>query len=421
MSERLIINGGKPLKGAVKVSGSKNAVLPLLAASLLVEKGETIFQNVPDIADVHSLIFLMENLGAKVEFDTAKNTVKVNAEKLQNKPLEHEMVKKLRASILLLAPLLMRKGKVSLDFPGGCVIGVRSATAHIRAMEKMGAKNECTNKALVFEGKTAPADFTLPEISVTATENALMLAALTPGKTIIRLAAAEPHVQDVCEFLVECGVKINGIGTHTLEVFGKKKLKAVTHSVRGDYLEVGTFAIAAAVTGGELKITGGEPHDLDSFWEKLEEAGVPFEIKGKTVIVGSAKKYNAIEKLDTGVFPKFPTDLQAPFGVLLTQCSGVSRIFETLFEGRLAYLYELEKMGAEVEVSGAHEAFVTGKTALKGASVSSFDLRAGAAMLLAGLAAKGETEVHAINYLDRGYEKIDEKMSKLGADIKRVQ
>jgi UDP-N-acetylglucosamine 1-carboxyvinyltransferase len=228
-------------------------------------------------------------------------------------------------------------------------------------------------------------------------------------------------VQNVCEFLVKCGAKIKGIGTHTLEITGTKNLKAVKHAVRGDYLEVGTFAVAAAVTGGSLQIEGGEPHDLDIFWEKLEEAGVPFKITGKKIWVGSAKKYNAIEKLDTGVFPKFPTDLQAPFGVLLTQCEGGSKIFETLFEGRLAYLYELEKMNAKVDIKGAHEAVVCGRTALKGASVSSFDLRAGAAMLLAGLAAKGETEVHAINYLDRGYEKIEKKLEKVGAEIKRVQ
>lgn len=419
MSEKIILHGKKPLRGTVRVSGSKNAALPLLASALLFDRGLTTFTNVPDISDVHTLLTLMQYLGAQTTF--IAGTVTVDATKLRNRRLPHELVKKLRASILLLAPLLVRFGKAELDFPGGCVIGARSATAHIRACTQLGAKDESDTKTLRFRGKLQANDFTLPEISVTATENALALAAQTPGKTTIRLAAAEPHVQDLCEFFQAAGVKIEGIGSHTLVVHGKKTLRNVTHAVRGDYLEVGTLALAAAVTGGELKIIGGHPHDLDIFWEKLDEVGVPFQIKGQIVTVGSAKKYHAIEKLDTGVYPKFPTDLQAPFGVLLTQATGKSKIFETLFEGRLAYLYELEKMGAQMEITNSHQATIFGKTPLKGASVSSFDLRAGAAMILAGLAAKGETEVHSVNYLDRGYEHLDQKLAALGADICRAE
>lgn len=418
MTERLIITGGKKLRGTVRVSGSKNAVLPLLSATLLCKKGTTTLTNVPNISDVHTMLSLMEYLGAQTTFQDGKVTV--NASKLQNKKLPHELVKKLRASILLLAPLYARFGKVELDFPGGCVIGKRSTGAHERVLESLGAQNKSDNKTLKFIGKNTANDFTLPEVSVTATENALMLAANIPGETTIRLASAEPHVQDLCKFLVKAGAKIKGIGTHTLIVQGTKSLKNISHKTCGDYLEVGTLALAAAVTGGELTIQGGERHDLDIFWEKLSEIGVPVKFMGKDIIVGSAKKYHAVEKIDTGVFPKFPTDLQAPMGVLLTQCTGRSQIFETLFEGRLAYLYELEKMGATVELTNNHQAYITGSTKLKSASVSSFDLRAGAAMLLAGLCAKGQTEVNDIYYLDRGYENFDEKLRKLGAQIERI-
>jgi len=418
MPERLIITGGKKLRGTVRVSGSKNAVLPLLCATLLLKKGTTTLTNVPDISDVHTLLSLMEFLGAKTTF--TKNKITVDATKLQNKKLPHELVKKLRASILLLAPLYARFGSVELDFPGGCVIGKRSTWAHEKTLESLGAQNNSTDKTLRFTGKLQANDFTLPEISVTATENALMLAACTTGETTIRLASAEPHVQDLCKFLTKLGARIKGLGTHTLVIKGTKNLKNISHKVCGDYLEVGTLAIAAAVTGGEIRIQGGERHDLDIFWEKLNEIGVPVRFEKSDIIVGSSAKYFAVEKVDTGVFPKFPTDLQAPMGVLLTQCEGRSQIFETLFEGRLAYLYELEKMGARVELTNNHQSYIVGKAELKGASVSSFDLRAGAAMLLAGLCATGQTEVHDIYYLDRGYEKFDEKLRKLGAEIKRV-
>lgn len=418
MTERLLITGGQKLRGTVCVSGSKNAVLPLLSATLLFAKGTTTLTNVPDISDVHTLLSLMQFLGAQTTFQNGKVTV--DATQLQNKKLPHELVKKLRASILLLAPLYARFGSVELDFPGGCVIGKRSTGAHERVLEALGAKNNSNANTLKFSGKLKANDFTLPEISVTATENALMLAACTSGTTTLRLASAEPHVQDLCKFLVKAGAKIKGIGTHTLIIKGKSKLKNITHKVCGDYLEVGTLAIAAAVTGGELRIVGGERHDLDIFWEKLAEIGVPVTFEKNAIRVGSAKKYHAVEKIDTGVFPKFPTDLQAPMGVLLTQCVGRSQIFETLFEGRLAYLYELEKMGAQVELTNNHQAYITGNAKLKRASVSSFDLRAGAAMLLAGLCADGQTEVNDIYYLDRGYEKFDEKLRKLGAKIERV-
>lgn len=419
MSEKLKIKGGKALKGTVKISGSKNAVLPILAASLLISEGETVLTNVPDISDVKTMLGLMEYLGAKTERNG--ETVKINAEKLENKILPHHLVSRMRASILFLAPLLGRFGKAEIDFPGGCVLGKRPTTAHEKACEAFGMKNESDSSVLKFSGNLSATDFVMQEPSVTATENAIMLACATEGESIIRLAAAEPHVQDLCEMLVKAGVKIEGIGGNTLKINGAKNLSGLTHNVRGDYLELGTWAIIAAVTGGEIKITGGEFHDLDSFWQKMNEAGVKYEVDGNDVTVYGTGNYKQITKLDTGIHPKFPTDLQAPFGVLLTQCEGRNRIFETLFDGRLAYLYELEKMGAEFEMLNSHQAIVYGATPLRGAEVSSLDIRAGAAMVVAGLAAKGETIVHDVKYFYRGYDNFTTKVRALGGEIEEIK
>jgi len=362
------------------------------------------------------MLGLMEYLGAKVKYENG--TVTVDAEKLKNKSLPHEMVSRMRASILFLAPMIGRFGQAQLDFPGGCVLGKRPTDAHEQVFENMGVKNLSDSKTLKFKGKATASDFVMNEPSVTATENAVMIAACTKGKTVIRLAAAEPHVQDLCEYLVKCGAKISGIGSTTIEITGNENLKAAKHAVRGDYLELGTWAVIAACTPkSEIEIQGGEIHDLDCFWQKMREMGVDFEFKGKNVIVRYSKKITGLRKLDTGVHPKFPTDLQAPFGVLLTQAKGHSKIFETLFDGRLAYLYELEKMGANHEMMNSHQAIVFGGCQLQGAEVSSLDIRAGAAMVVAGLAAKGETLVHDVKYFYRGYDDFVGKARKLGAEI----
>ncbi len=414
---KFVIQGGVPLAGTVRVSGSKNATLPILAATLLTEQ-ECVLTNVPDISDVHLLLQILEALGAQYTF--TKNTVRIQTKKLSTTEIPKTLAAQMRASILLLGPLSARAGRVTLPFPGGCVIGKRSTHVHEYALEKLGLANQSTDSELKFSGKVKANAFNLPELSVTATENALMAAALTAEETKIRMAAYEPHVVNLCEFLKKLGVKIEGVGTHTLKVHGVNKLKGATHAVTTDYLEVGTLAIAGLVTGGEVRVEGVVPKQLDSFWQKLEEVGADFTVGADYVEVRPSQSLKAM-KIQTAVFPGFPTDLQAPMGVLLTQAKGESRIFETLFEGRLNYLAELEKMGAKVEILNPHQATITGPTKLKGAAVTSCDLRAGAAVVLAALAAKGTSEVTDIQYIDRGYERFDEKLRSLGAQIERVE
>ncbi len=415
---KFIISGGNPLAGVVKVSGSKNAALPLLAATILTSK-KCILRNIPDVADVRLMLEILKVLGAKYCFK--KNVVEIQTIKIRTTKVPAELAGKMRASILLLGPLLARAGRAEIAFPGGCVIGKRSIHAHAYALEKLGAKNKSTENVLKFEArKITHAAFNLPELSVTATENALMAASLTSGETKIRMAAYEPHVQNLCEFLQKLGVKILGIGSHTLKISGNKNLKSATHTTTSDYLEVGTLALAALLTNGHVKIENVVPKQLDSFFQKLEEVGAKFFVGPNFLEIFPTKKFNPTE-IKTAVFPGFPTDLQAPFGVLLTRARGKSRIFETLFEGRMNYLFELEKMGARMEMLNSHQAVIFGDGRLKAANIASCDLRAGAAMVLAALSAKGVSEISNVEYIDRGYENFDEKLKSLGASIERVE
>ncbi len=416
---KFIIRGGQPLSGVVKVSGSKNAALPLLAATLLTEQ-ECVLRNIPDVADVRLMLEILAILGAKFSF--TKNVVTIQTTKIRTTKIPAEFAGKMRASILLLGPLLARAGKAEIAFPGGCVIGKRSIHAHAFALERLGCRNHSTDNFLKFEAKNGikPTAFNLPEMSVTATENALMAAALSPEETKIRMAAYEPHVVDVCEFLKKLGVKITGVGSHTLKISGTPKPGSATHTVTPDYLETGTFALAGLLTGGDVRIENVVPKQLDSFFQKLQEVGANFFVGPNFLEIKPTKKFNPTE-IKTAVFPGFPTDLQAPFGVLLTQAQGKSRIFETLFEGRLNYLFELEKMGARVEVFNPHQAVVFGGDKLHGAKIASCDLRAGAAMVLAALSARGISEITNVEYIDRGYENFAEKLQNLGAAIERVE
>lgn len=415
---KFLIEGGIPLQGETTVSGSKNAALPILAACLLTDQPCTI-KNVPDIADVRSILKLLELVGAKTHFQ--HGTAIIHAQKIKNVSIHDPVVKKFRASILFLGPLLARMQEVKLDFPGGCILGKRSIHAHLHALSELGAEiledkeHIHLQRSKALQGK----EVIMSEISVTATENALMAAVLAEGTTEIRLAAAEPHVQDLCHFLNRMGAHIKGIGTHTLTIRGVTKLKGASHRITPDYLEVGALALSSVLTAGTVTINGIESHHLDAFWNKLSEAGARFSLENHQVKLYPSKRYNPLEKLRTAVYPSFPTDLQAPFAVLLTQAQGESHIFETLFEGRLNYLFELEKMGAKVEIVNPHQARIKGPTPLCAVPVASCDIRAGTAMVLAALIAKGVTEVSNISYIDRGYDRLDEKLQKLGAKIER--
>jgi UDP-N-acetylglucosamine 1-carboxyvinyltransferase len=414
---KFIVKGGQKLKGEVTVSGSKNAALPILCATLLT-KDKTVLKNVPDIADIRSMISLMESMGAIVKSEN--NTVEIDPSKLKNQNISGELVKQMRASILLIGAILPRFKEVKMDFPGGCVLGKRSVHAHTYGLKELGAKVLDSSNGLHLKvDKLKGKKIILPELSVTATENLIMASVLASGVTEIRLAAAEPHVQELCHLLKEMGAKISGIGTNSLRIEGVKSLKGTIHRIEGDYLEAGTLSIAAVATNGDVIINGIKTDYLDSLWQKFNEMGVKFSLDKNSVHIKQSTNLKAIKTLRTAVYPSFATDLQAPFTILLTKAKGVSKVFETLFEGRLNYLFELEKMGAHIEYLNPHQAIILGPTKLKAIEISSCDIRAGAAMVIAALIADGRTEILNIKYIDRGYENLDKKLKKLGADIER--
>ncbi|HVW66489.1 MAG TPA: UDP-N-acetylglucosamine 1-carboxyvinyltransferase [Candidatus Peribacteraceae bacterium] len=419
MDIRYQITGGVPLQGEVTIGGSKNAALPMIAASALVS-GVTVLHNVPRLRDTELMLQILEFLGATTSFQNG--TVRIDTTNLQNKPIPEELVSKLRGSIVLLGPLLVRFGVVEMSYPGGCVLGKRPVEAHVLALEQMGAANMSTPEVLHLQGQPKPTHVILPEFSVTATENALLAAAATPGETRIDIAAAEPHVQEVARMVQAMGAEVEGIGTHTVIVRGTKNLRATEHRVPFDYLEAGCMVIAALVTHGKLRLKDIDIEHLYSFLDTIRRAGGvwKYDKDAKTLLVDGELSFLNATKMQTMIFPGFPTDLQAPMGVLMTQAKGVSRIFETLFEGRLAYLYELEKMGAHIEILNAHQALIIGPTPLKGRLVASNDIRAGAAMVLAGLTAEGKTTITDVRYIERGHEKFDEKLRSVGAKIERI-
>ena len=422
LKERYFITGKQKLSGDVHVPGSKNAALPILAASLAV-KGVSTIENIPDLSDTRGFINIMKSLGAKIKQEG--KTVIVDATNLVGGgEVDDPYISKMRASILFLAPLLVRFGRVKMPFPGGCVLGKRSVDTHLRAFEALGAVIEESTTHLELSlptGEFIGNIFILPEMSVTATENALVAMAFANGKSQIRLAAAEPHVQNLCDFLSSTGVKIQGKGSHTLHIERSVPANKGCIHVTSDYLQVGTFILAGILTNSEITIHNFEQEHLDSFLERLSETGALFSINHdqKTITTKPRKGPLMAVDIQTGVFPKFPTDLHPQFAVLLTQCEGVSKIHEPLFERKFAYLLELEKMGADIELQNPHVFKVNGAASLQGVPVASQDIRAGAAMMLAGLVAEGETEISNIHYIHRGYENIEQTFGSIGAKIRK--
>lgn len=419
MDIRYTIKGGIPLQGEVTVSGSKNAALPMIAGAVLAD-GVTTLTNVPRLRDTELMLQILEFLGCTTSF--VGGTVTIDTTNIQSKPIPSEYVSKLRGSIVLLGPLLARFGVVEMSYPGGCVLGKRPVEAHVLALEQMGADNMSTPEVLHLQGTLKPSHVILPEFSVTATENALWAAATLEGETRIDIAAAEPHVQECARMAAAMGADVEGIGTHTLIIRGTKTLRPVTHRVPFDYLEAGCLVIAGLVTRGRLRIKDFDADHLRMFLDVIRRMGgvLKYSPEEKLLFVDGELSFLNACKVQTMIFPGFPTDLQAPMGVLMTQAKGVSRMFETLFEGRLAYLYELEKMGAHVEILNSHQSLIIGPTPLKGRLVASNDIRAGAAMVLAGLCAEGQTTITDVRYIERGYDKFDEKLRSLGATIERI-
>jgi UDP-N-acetylglucosamine 1-carboxyvinyltransferase len=420
MDLRYQIRGGSPLRGDVTVSGSKNAALPLIAGSVLCS-GEAVLRNVPKLKDIEVMLEILRFLGADTSFQDG--TVRVRTDRMTSKPIPAEYVGKLRGSIVLLGPLLARFGVVEMAYPGGCVLGKRPVGAHISALTQLGARDMSTEETLHLQGSMRPGRVILPEFSVTATENAVLAAAILPGETRIDIAAAEPHVQAVERFAQGIGATLQGIGTHSVTVTGTSSPRCIEQAVIGDYLEMGVLVLATLVTRGRVRIHSADPEQLTLFLDAVRRMGGvwKFDAGERTLFVDGELSSLSALKIQTLPYPGFPTDLMAPMGVAMTQAKGVSRIFETLFEGRMAYLYELEKMGGHVEVLNAHEALIIGPTPLRGRLVASNDIRAGAAMVLAGLCADGETTITDVRYIERGFDRLDEKLRGLGASMERME
>ncbi|MBI2636006.1 UDP-N-acetylglucosamine 1-carboxyvinyltransferase [Candidatus Peregrinibacteria bacterium] len=415
------VRGGIPLVGDVAIGGSKNAALPLIAAGVLAAEGETVLRNVPQLRDVRMMLNILDFLGAETSFE--EGTVRIRAQKLQSRPIPAELCAPIRGSILFLGPLLARFGVVEMAYPGGDVIGKRPVNAHVEAFTQMGAEDMSTQDILHLQGTLESGHVILPEFSVTATENAVMAASLLPGETRIDLAASEPHVQEVERFVGSMGAKISGIGQHTVVIRGSRTLHGAEHYVTFDYLEAGVLVLAALITRGKLRLHGIDREHLLSFLDSLRRFGAvwKYDPKEQALLIDGELSSLRSMNVRTNIFPGFPSDLQAPMGVAMTQAQGVSRMFERLYEGRMAYLYELEKMGAHVEILNAHQALIIGPTPLRGRVVASNDIRAGAAMVLAALCAEGETTITDVRYIERGYDKLDQKLRGLGAKIERME
>lgn len=422
MAEAFIIQGGHSLRGEIEVSGSKNAAIPILAATLLT-KEPSIIKNVPLIQDILKLIEILESLGAKVEW-LDKNTVKINPEHLSLKKLNQDLVKKIRASVLLMAPLTHRFSSFELRQPGGCVIGARPIDTHLIALEDLGTKVEVfPDRYLIHRNHLHCAEVVLQEFSVTATENVLMLASLIPGKTVLKIAATEPHVEDLIVFLHKMGAKIKNKGSHIYEIEGVKTLHGAKHTLIPDTNEAGTYIIMGMALHSDILIKNVIPDHLDLLFKKLVEMGGAFKFKkgkdGLTNVQVLPSHQLKAAKIQTQIYPGIPTDLQSVFGVLATQTVGSSLLFDTMFEGRLKYIDELNKMGANAIIADPHRAIINGPTPLYGQTINSFDIRSGAALIIAALLAQGESIITNAYQVDRGYENLDEKLQKLGADIVR--
>ncbi|MBI3289923.1 UDP-N-acetylglucosamine 1-carboxyvinyltransferase [Candidatus Microgenomates bacterium] len=414
------IKGGNPLKGTIKVSGNKNSALPLIAASLVVD-GPVKLTNVPNIRDVESAVELIEKLGVKVA-GLGTGTLEIDASDLTGSDIDPDLARKFRASVIFAAPLLARFGKITLPSPGGDSIGERLIDTHFQLLSEFGASIK--EKDGIYEitaTNLKVADIFLEKASVTATEMGLILASTLPGETIIEDAAAEPHVKDLAEFLVKAGAQIEGAGTNTIIINGKKSLKGVEHKVRPDHIEVGTFAIAAAITGGNVRIEGAVADDLDMILLYLSDMGVKYKLDDNVLSVIPSELVEIRKEFHTRPWPGFPTDLMSAFIVLATQTKGVTLCHDWMYEWRIFFVDYLIKMGADITIADPHRIIVTGPTKLHGEIIPTTDIRAGVALILAALVAEGNSTVEHAEIVERGYEDLETRLSALGAQIEKVE
>jgi UDP-N-acetylglucosamine 1-carboxyvinyltransferase len=426
--EKFVIEGGVPLSGTITPAGNKNGALPIIAACLLTDE-RVVLRNVPPIADVNVMLELLVSLGAEVGW-LGHGTVAIDASGVNSTSLDYALATRIRASFLLAGPLLARFGKATMPPPGGDVIGRRRLDPHLDAFRALGA-SVSTGDVIEFTAPAlglTPCDFLMDEPSVMATENALMAAALTRGTTVIRNAASEPHVQDLARMLVSMGAPIDGIGSNVMTVHGVGELRGTSHAIAPDHIEIGSFMALAGVTGGELTIKDTVPQDLRMIRLVFEKLGLRSELRGSDVIVPGGQKLQIVNDVggvqptvQDGPWPKFPADLTSIALALATQSEGSVLIHEWMFESRLVFVDKLQSMGAAITICDPHRAIVVGARKLRGGRVESPDIRAGMAMLMAALCADGVTEIGNVRQIDRGYERIDERLAELGARIARVE
>lgn len=417
--QKIVVTGGAPLQGEVRISGAKNAVLPILCATLLAD-GPVEIGNVPYLHDVVTTIKLLRELGAQVDHDRDAGVVRVDARSVHSHVAPYELVKTMRASVLVLGPLLAKHGAAEVSLPGGCAIGSRPVDQHIKGMQALGADVSVDHgfikaKAERLKGGRVVFDM----VSVGATENVLMAAALADGTSVLENAAMEPEIVDLAECLIAMGAKIEGAGSNRITVHGVERLEGGRHDVVADRIETGTFLVAAAMTGGRIVCRAARPDTLDAVIDKLVEAGAEVVEEGDTITLDMHGKRPKAVDITTAPHPGFPTDMQAQFMALNCMADGVGVISETIFENRFMHVQELLRLGADIRIDG-HTAIVRGREQLGGAPVMATDLRASASLILAGLVADGDTTIDRIYHLDRGYERIEEKLSGLGAKIRRI-
>lgn len=417
--EKLSIEGGVPLRGELRISGAKNAALPILAATLLAE-GPVTLSNIPHLNDVTTMIELLGCLGAEVMVDE-RMRVHVNAAGVNNHTAPYDLVKTMRASVLVLGPLLARFGKADVSFPGGCAIGSRPVDIHLRGLEAMGAHIDIDQGYIQArcDGRLKGAHFLMDTVTVGGTENLMMAAVLAEGRTVLENAAREPEIVDLANFINALGGKVQGAGSNTLVIDGVASLHGGRYRVMPDRIETGTFLVAAAATGGWVKLKDTDPHTLEAVLLKLEEAGATLELGEDWIRLDMTGRRPRAISLRTAPYPAFPTDMQSQFVALNAIAEGVGTVTETIFENRLIQVNELNRMGARITVEG-NTAIVTGVESLRGAPVMASDLRASASLVIAGLVAQGTTIVDRIYHIDRGYECIEEKLQQLGANIRRI-
>ncbi len=415
--EKIRIVGGRPLEGTVRISGAKNASLPDLCAALLTDQPVTL-KNVPEVRDIRTMGRVLAALGAEVEFRVG-GQVDLKAAALTSVEAPYELVKAMRASVLVLGPLVAREGRARVSLPGGCAIGARPIDLHLAALEKMGATLTVEHGYVEARARRLRgAEISFDTVTVTGTENVMMAASLAEGRTVLRNAACEPEVEDLAALLSAMGARIQGAGTPTVEIEGVERLGGASHRVIPDRIETGTYLAACAIAGGEIEVRHCQPAHLRAVIDKLRETGLRIE-EGPDNLRVRAPRVLRPANVTTQPHPGFPTDMQAQYMALMTQAEGASTVTETIFENRFMHVAELARMGASVRENG-RTAIVTGPTPLSGAQVMATDLRASACLVLAGLAATGETVVDRIYHLDRGYYRIDEKLRGLGADIERL-